>query len=141
HALGVMKIVEKRLGGSLAFVVASPWPKGIDVAPVALGLRTDFRVAIGFGGRRLKGARPSPRSQIQDIQRAKNGGLQRVDRIALIVLRRGRASKVVDLVHIEIELVDHVLGDDAEHRVRSKTLDVAIVASRKIIEANHTVSA
>ena len=95
-AFGVMKVVEKRLRGSFAFIVASPWPKGIDVAPIALGLRAGFRVAINLGGRRLKSARPIPRRQIQDVQRAEDGGLQCMNGVTLIVYRRGWTGKVVN---------------------------------------------
>ena len=52
-----MVVHEQRLGDALPLVVAGARPDGIDVAPVALGLRMDRGIAVDLGDGRLEHAR------------------------------------------------------------------------------------
>ena len=47
-------VEEQGFGAALALVVAGARPDRVDVAPIALGLRVDLRVAIDLAGRGLE---------------------------------------------------------------------------------------
>ncbi len=72
-------VVEKQgLGTSLAFIIAGARADRIDVTPVALRLRMNFRIAIHFGGRCLKNGNTQSLGQAQRIDSADDAGLERL---------------------------------------------------------------
>jgi hypothetical protein len=54
---------------------------------------------------------------------------------------RGRAGKVVDLVHLQIEREGDVVPDHLEVLVIQQVLDVAPGAGEEIVDADHDGSA
>src|SRR3546814_7933320 len=62
-------VEEQGLGATLAFVVAGTRPDRVDVAPVALLLGMDARVAVDLAGRRLKDSGTEASCQFQAVDR------------------------------------------------------------------------
>ncbi len=96
-------VEEQGLGTTFAFVVAGADANGIDVTPIVLGLRMNSGVAIDLGCGGLQDTRLYPLGQAQHVDGADHARLGRLDRIKLIVHRRGRAGEVIDLVDFNIE--------------------------------------
>lgn len=63
-----------------------------------------------------------------------------MDRIGLIMRRRSRAGKVIDLVDFQIERVDDIVGNDVEAIDPLQMGDIAPHAGGKVVEADHLVS-
>src|SRR5450631_4454517 len=93
-------IIEKQgFGAALALVVAGSAADRVDIAPIVLGLRMDGGIAINFRSGGLQNADSEPLGKAEHVDRAGNACLRRLNRVPLIVNRRGRASEVVDFVH------------------------------------------
>src|SRR3712207_7601338 len=52
RSTGAVKVEGQGFGGTLAFVVAGPRTSRVHIAPIALGLRMNFGVAIDLARRR-----------------------------------------------------------------------------------------
>jgi hypothetical protein len=95
----------------------------------------DQRIAIDFGGRGLQDLRLYPFGETEHVDRAVHARLRRLHRIMLIMNGRGRASEIVDLVHLDIERKRHVVPEQFETRMREKMLDIPARAGKEIIDA------
>ena len=132
-------VEEERLGAALAFVVAGAAANGVDVAPVVLGLRMHGRVAIDFRGGGLEDAGADALGQAEAVDGPHDGGLQRLDRVVLIVGRRGGAGEVVNLVHLGLERLDHIVPDQFETGMAEKVLDVGFSSGEEVVQAEDFV--
>jgi hypothetical protein len=130
----------ERLGEPLRFVVNSAVPDGVHVPPVRLRLWMNLRVAVNLGRGSLEDAGSRALGQSQTMHRSEKGGLRGFDRIELIVRRGGRAREIVDLIHLELEGVTHIMPDKLKTGVPDEVLDVAFSAGEKVIEAENFVS-
>ena len=133
-------VEEQRLGAALAFVVAGAGADGVDAAPVVLGLRMHFRVAVHLAGRGLEDLRLHALGQAQHVDRAVHAGLGRLHRVVLVVDGARRAGQVVDLVHFDVEREGHVVADELEVGVVQQVDDVVLGAGEEVIDAEHVVA-
>ena len=67
------------------------------------------------------------------MHHAEEGRLDRLDRIALVVDRRRRAGKVVDLVELAPERLRHIVQDEGETRVVHQVIDVGLCPREEIV--------
>ena len=88
----------QRLGVALGLVVDAARADRVDVAPVGLGLRVHLRVAVDLARRRDQEARAVLLGEAERVVRAVGADLQRVQRQAQVVDRRGGRREVVDEV-------------------------------------------
>src|SRR5437773_2034261 len=118
-------IIEKeRLCGSLALVVASTGADWVDVTPIVLSLRMDFRISVHLRSGGQQDPRLSPLGQAKHIDRAMHGSLRGLDWVALVVHGRGGAGQVVDLVYLDVKRKCHVVSDQVESRMVKQVLNV-----------------
>ena len=82
------------LGVALGLVVDAARADRVDVAPVALGLRVDVRVAVDLARRGEQEARAVRLGQPEHVVRAVGADLERVQRQAQVVDRARRAGEV-----------------------------------------------
>ena len=101
----------QRLGVALGLVVDPAGADRVDVPPVALGLGMHLRVAVHLAGRRDQEPGPVDLREPERVVRAVRADLERGQRQAQVVDRRGRRGQVVDEVD---RLVDEVRLDDVE---------------------------
>eukprot|EP00825_Cyclidium_porcatum_P046001 TRINITY_DN7135_c0_g1_i18.p2 TRINITY_DN7135_c0_g1~~TRINITY_DN7135_c0_g1_i18.p2 ORF type:complete len:288 (+),score=22.95 TRINITY_DN7135_c0_g1_i18:614-1477(+) len=134
-------IEEQGFGTTLAFVVAATRADGVDVAPVTFALRMDGRVAVDLAGRGLEDARAQTLGQAEHVDGAMHAGLGCLDRIVLVMNRRGRAGQVENAVHLEVHRKGDVVAQELEAWVAVQMLDVALCAGEKVVEANNLVAA
>ncbi|MPL84430.1 hypothetical protein SDC9_30395 [bioreactor metagenome] len=89
----------------------------------------------------MQDARPLLLGDVEQVQRAENRGLERVQRIGLVFRRRGRAGQVVDPVDrpADGERHDHVMLDPAEPRMADQRADVLEPPGREIVDTDHPV--
>ena len=87
HALLAVVGHRQRLGVALGLVVDAARADRVDVAPVALGLRVDLRVAVDLGGRGGQEARAVLLGQPERVVRAVGADLERVQRQPQVVDR------------------------------------------------------
>jgi hypothetical protein len=97
-------------------------------------------VAVNLGRGSLEDAGSRALGQSQTMHRSEKGGLRGFDRIELIVRRGGRAREIVDLIHLELEGVTHIMPDKLKTGVPDEVLDVAFSAGEKVIQAENFVS-
>jgi hypothetical protein len=117
NALLLRLDVAERLRDALALVLAGARAPRVDVAPVALRLRVDFRVALDFRSGGEEKARLDALREAEHVERAHRADLDRLDRVQHLLRRRGWAREVIDLVHLEEERLDHVVLAEGKVRV------------------------
>ena len=114
HALLAVVGHRQRLRVALGLVVHAARPDRVDVAPVGLRLRVHLRVAVHLARRGDQEPRALGLGQAERVMRAVGADLQRVQRQAQVVDRRGRRGQVVDEVD---RLLDEVRLDDVRAEV------------------------
>ena len=82
-----------RLGEALGLVVDAARPDRVDVAPVALGLRVDQRIAVDLRGRGEQEARPLGLGEPERVVGAERADLERLDRQLEVVDRATPARR------------------------------------------------
>src|SRR4030081_2212262 len=90
-------IVEQRLGAAFAFIVTAARARQINVTAVLLGLRMDVGIAVYLAGGRLQDAGAQALGETQHVDRSNDACLRRLNRIMLIVDRRGRPGESVNI--------------------------------------------
>ena len=133
----------QRLGVPLRLVVHPSRADRVDVAPVRLPLRMLLRIAVDLARRRDQKARALGLGQPERVMGAVGADLQRVQRQAQVVDRRGGRGEVVDEVD---GLVDEVRLDDVHADVHEQVgvadvLDVGQRAGLEVVHADHAVAA
>lgn len=98
-----MIIEEKRFRTSFALIVARSHTYGIDIAPVTFDLWVNGRIAIDFRCRSLEDLGFDSFGQAEHIDSAVYGSFRRLDRIKLIMDRRCRTGKVINLIDFYIK--------------------------------------
>ena len=132
--------MEQRFGAALPFVVAGTQPDRIHVAPVLLHLRVDVGVAVNLAGRGLEHLRAEPLGQPEHVDRAVDAGFDRLDRVALVMNRRGGTRQIIDFIDLKVERKGHIVADQFEFRVVQQMADVPLAAGVEIIDADHVVA-
>jgi hypothetical protein len=139
HVVLAVVIHHEGLGHPFPLVIAAPDADGIHVAPVALRLRMYFGVAVDFGGGCLKYPRLHPLCQTQHVDGSHDAGLRGLDRVVLVMDRRGGAGHVVDLVHFQENRFDDVVPDQLEAVVVKEMTNVLLVAGKEVVKADDIV--
>ena len=129
------------LGVALGLVVDAARADRVHVAPVALGLRVDLRVAVDLGGRGDQEAGAVQLREPQRVVRAVGADLQRLQRQPQVVDRRRRGGEVVDEVDglVDEEGLDDVRVDVPELRA-ADVLDVRERAGLEVVDADDAIA-
>ena len=139
-AVHAVVVHEQRFGGPLAFVVAGPRADRVDVAAVrSRGCGWTSGIAIDFAGRGLQHLGPAALGHAQHVDRPHHRRLHRLDRVELIVARRGGAGEVVDLIDFQPDRLRDVVPDQLEVRPAEQVRDVRLLAGEEIVEADDVV--
>src|SRR3569833_1984909 len=136
-------IVEhQRFCRPLALIITGARPCRTDMAGICLGLRVHLGIAIDFACGRLEDAGRFLPCQLEQVQRPKNAGFHRADRILLIMRRRGRAGEIVDPVErpLDAKWFPYIMFDEAEVWMIQQGADVPHGSSVKIVQADDAVS-
>src|SRR5690606_8431284 len=89
-------IEEQRFGATLAFVIAGARAGRVHRAAIVLGLGMDFRLTVDLTGRGLEDPRPGLPCQLEHVAAAIQASAERLDRVVLVVDRRGATGEVED---------------------------------------------
>ena len=135
-----MIIHNQRLCTAFSLIVARSDADGIDVAPVFLNLRMDFRISIDFAGGCLKYFGTGTFGETEHIDRAVNTGFDGLRRILLVVYRTCRTSQIVNLIHFNVERKNHIVADKFKTLVIQQMIDVSSAAGVEIIGADDFIS-
>ena len=100
----------------------------------------DLGIAVDLAGRGLEDPRVQSLGEPEHVDRAHHRGLDRLDRVVLVVTRCGRAGEVVDLVDLDLVRIDHVVADELEVRATDEMLDVGFLTREEVVEADHLVA-
>ena len=95
----------------------------------------DLRIAVNLRGGSLEDPGLHPLGQPQRVDRAHDAGLDRLDRVVLVMDGRCRTGQVVDLIDFEVDRVDDVVTDAFEMGISQEMADVVLAAGEKIVEA------
>ena len=139
HTAGVHVCHRERLGDPLRLVVDAARSDGIDVAPVRLRLRVHERIAVDLAGRREQNSRVLVLSQAEDIPGPERADLEGLQRMALIIDRRGKRREVQDRVDVAVDAprAGDVFNTQAESRVVEQVADVVPAAGDQAVDADH----
>ena len=96
----------------------------------------DRGVAIDFAGRRLENADAEALGEAEQVDRAMDRRLGRLDGIVLVMDRRGGAGEVVDFVDFDEQREGDVVAHQLEFRVGEEVRDIGLVAGEEIVGAN-----
>src|SRR6056297_3200843 len=132
-------VEEEGFGAALALIVAGAWADGIDVAPVAFGLRVNFWIAVDFTGRSLEDLALETLGQAQHVDCAVDRSFRRLNRVVLVMHRRGWAGEIVDLVDLHREWESYVVTHELEAGMIVQMINIALVAGEEVVETQHLV--
>ena len=133
-------VEEERLRAALSFIVASPLPNWIDVAPIVFVLRMHAGIAVYLGRRGLEDPTVKTSSHPENVNCAVYVCSNRMQRIMLVMYRSGRASEIVDLINLNVERKSNVLAYKFKVILTVQMSNVAFRA-RKIIVDTHDLMA
>ena len=140
-AVHAVVVHEQRFGGPLAFVVAGPRADRVDAPAIAFGLGVDLGIAVDLAGRGLQDCARQRLAMPSTLIAPMHRGLHGLDRVVLVVARRGGAGQIVDLVDLEEDRHRHVVADQLEVRPAEQVGDVRLLAGEEIVQADHVVAA
>ena len=100
----------------------------------------DFGIAVNFAGAGLQDPRAAAFGDSQHVDRAEHAGLDRLDRIELVVPGGGRTSHVVDLVDLQKDRQRDVVPNQLKVRFAQQMRDVRLLAGEEIVQADHVVA-
>ena len=112
-----MIIKEQSFRTSFALVITRPRPNRIYATPIGFDLGVDFWVTINLTRRGLKNLGSDPLCKTEHIDRTMYAGLSGLNRIKLIVNGRRRASKIINLIGLNIERKGHVMSHQLKIRI------------------------
>ena len=95
----------------------------------------DLGVAVDLGGGGQQDAGLDPFGQPQHVEGPQDVGLDGLDRVVLIVHRRGRTGQVIDLVHLQHDGVHHVVADQLQPGVVPQVQQVLFGTGKIIVQA------
>ena len=129
-------------GETLGLVVYAPRPDWIDVAPVALGLGVDQRVAIYLGGGGEQQACALRLGEAEGFVGAERPDLQRLNRELQVIDGARGAGEVEHALERSRDLdeVRDVVENELKVGVTLEVLEVCLVAGAEIVHADHAVA-
>lgn len=108
--------------------------------PVSLLLRMLKWVTINFTCASQQEPCANSLCQTQHIQGTHDIGLDRLDRVVLVVHGRRGAREVVDPVDLEEDWLDDIVAEQLESRVPEVVRDVLLPAREEIVDHDHAVA-
>ena len=133
-------VKKKGFGAALTFVVAASDTDGVNVAPVGLSLRVDGGVTIDFAGAGLKDLGAQALGQPQHVDGTVHAGLGGLHWVVLVVDGAGRASQVVDLVHLKVQRKSDIVPDELKARMAKQVLHVALGAGEEVVGTDNVIT-
>ena len=135
-----MVVEEECFRTTLPLVITTADTDRVDFSPVLFWLRMNFRVAVHFAGRCLKNASVQPFCQAKHIDSTMNTRFGGLDGIMLIMDRRGRACKIVNLIHLNIEREGYIVADYLEVWLAGKMGYIVLASGKKIVETQYLIT-
>src|ERR1700751_3391255 len=126
-------------GEAFGFVVDAARADGIDVSPILLGLRGNFRVAITLAGRSEEEFGLFGKRQTEGIVRAERAHFQGLDRELQVIdwaCGRSKMENVVDWTR-NLDVIGNVCARGAKTRMFVEMRNIGIDAGHQIIEAQN----
>ena len=134
-------IIEKQgLGTTLALIITCADADRIHTSAIRLRLGMHLGIAVDLGSRGLENPRTHPLGQAKAIDRTHDRCLGGLDRIVLVVRRRGRAGEVVNLIHLKLEGLNHIVPHELKVRVVHQVQHIALTTREKVVHANDLVA-
>ena len=96
-------------------------------------------IAINLTSRRLEYARSQALRQPQHVNRTMNTGLGGLNRIMLVMNRRSRAGKVIDLVNLYVERKSDIVSHHFEIGIVHQMRDIAFSAGEEVINTQNVM--
>ncbi len=140
HVVLAVIVHHQGLGHPFPLVVAAADADGVDVAPVSLALGVHLGVAVDLGGGCLQDAGLHPFGHAQHVDHAHDAGLDGLDRVVLVVHRRGGAGQVVDAINLQEDRLDDVVTDQLEAVAVHQMDDVVFAAGEEVVQTDDIVS-
>ena len=140
HTVQAMVVEEHRLCAPFALVIARPYADGVHVAPVTLRLWMDGRVAIHLTGGCLQDLTLRPACQSQHVIGSEHRGLGSLDRVVLIIDRRGRTGEVIDLVDLCPVRLTHIVPHHLKIRPSYQVPYILLRSGIEVVQTDHVVA-
>src|SRR5439155_21895514 len=96
-------VKEHGLRAPLALIVTGANANWIDIPPIALWLWMSERITIDFRCGSLEDLGAEPHCQFEHMVRTYYIRFHRLQRVRLVLGRRGRARKIEDLIYLRLE--------------------------------------
>ena len=100
----------------------------------------DFGIAVDLRGGGLESAGTGALCEAEGVDGTEHGCFGRLDRVVLVMGRRGGAGEVVDAVHLEAERLGHIVADEFEIGVGKQVGDVALPSGEIVVEADDLIA-
>ncbi len=140
----VMTVVRHRhrLGKPLGFVVHPARTDRVHVAPVALRLRMDQRIAVDLGGRGEQESRLLVLGQPERVVGPERADLQGLDRQLEVINRAGGRGEMEHVIHRagQENKVRDIMTDETEPFVAGQVRDVVRAAGHQVVQRYHLMS-
>ena len=139
HLVFPMVVEKQSFGIPLALVVTSARTDRIHVASIGLGLRMNRRVAIDLAGRGMQDSGVHTLGEAEHVDRSEHRGLDRLDRVVLVMNRRCRTGHVIDSIDFDFERINHIVAKKLEICMILQVNDILLITGKKIIQAKIVV--
>ena len=100
----------------------------------------NLRIAVHLGRRCLEDLRAGALRKAQQVDCADHAGLGGLNRIALIVDRRGRAGKVVNFIDLDVQRERDVVAHELEPRLPMQVVHVVLGAGEQVVYAQNVMA-
>ena len=97
-------------------------------------------VAVHLGGAGQQQAGPDAAGQAEHVVGAQEAGFGRLDRVVLVVHRRGGAGQVPDAIHLQADRFGHIVADQLKAGMADPLGDVGLAAGEVVVEADHLLA-
>ena len=94
-----------------------------------------FRITIHFARRSLENSRFGTFGDSQHIDGTVHRCFRRLDRIKLIVNRRGGTSEIVNLIYLDIQRKCDIMPQQFESRILDQIQNIVLVPRKKVVDA------
>ena len=88
----------------------------------------------------MQDARFDALGEAEHVDRSHHARLHGLDRIVLVMNRRGGAGEIVDLIDFEQDRLDHIMAQQLETAVIEQVRDVLASPGKEVVEADHFVA-
>ena len=139
-AVHALVVETEGFGDALALVVTAADADRVHAAAVALGLGVHLGVAIHLGGAGQQQAGTDAAGQAEHVVGTEEARLGGLDRVELVVHRRGGAGQMPDAVHLQADRIGHVVADQLKAWMADPLADVLLAAGEVVVEADHLLA-